>query len=222
MAERPVLTFVVVCRDRHEELEWCLPSLSVQRRSKVVLVDYGSHTAAVSRVGAGLGNVTVLRVEEQGPFSLPRGRNLGAELAHTPYLCFTEADVAFVPDFVERIERHLAPGRFFISEGSTGTYSTCVVPKEAWAKHRFDEDLRGYGRDDCDFYIRLAAEGVIGARMPNCWFEHYEPDPTLRRRMWGDVDRQLAENDAHLRRKYGIGGEGPVIFNREAIPMVTP
>jgi glycosyltransferase involved in cell wall biosynthesis len=218
---KKLLTFIVVCRDRHEELVRCLPSLSRQVGAGVVLVDYGSRDVQVAKVGLSLKNVDLMRLDEPGEFSLPCGRNSGAAFARSPYLCFTEADVIFSPGFVGKIEGHLKADRFFISDGSAGLYSTCVVPKEAWSAHRFDEGLHGYGRDDCDFFIRLAGAGLTGARMPNSWFEHYEPDPSLRRRMWGDIDAQLAANDAHLRTKYGVGGEGPVVFYRGALPLIA-
>lgn len=88
----PAVTVVVPTRDRPVPLALCLAALVAQDVGpvEIVVVDDGSRDdRAVARVVAATPGARLLRVRGRGPAA---ARNLGAQVAAAPVVCFTDDD----------------------------------------------------------------------------------------------------------------------------------
>jgi GT2 family glycosyltransferase len=91
-----VVTVVIPTKDRPGPLSRCLSALAAQDLDiEIVVVDDGSRDdRAVGRVVAAAPGARLLRVRGHGPAA---ARNLGAQVAAAPVVCFTDDDCAPVP-----------------------------------------------------------------------------------------------------------------------------
>lgn len=93
----PVATVVVPTKDRPGPLARCLAALAAQDVGpvEIVVVDDGSRDdRAVARVVAAAPGARLLRVRGRGPAA---ARNLGAQVAAAPVVCFTDDDCTPTP-----------------------------------------------------------------------------------------------------------------------------
>lgn len=106
----------------------------------------------------------VLFVHET-PFSIARGRNIGAASVTTPWVLFCDADVLLPDNFVHLLQSELTSRRFvrFMSVGENskqGTWGLCAVKRSDFlAVQGYDETFSGWGGEDDDLYARLMMSG---------------------------------------------------------------
>jgi glycosyltransferase involved in cell wall biosynthesis len=131
-----LVTTVVVTRDRWPDLQRSLP----EHTGPVVLVDNGSRDGTPDQVRAAFPHVRV--------FVLPdnRGavaRNVGVELARTPYVAFADDDSWWAPGALDRAAEHfeahprlgLLAGRMLVGEAeeldpTSALMATSPLPRE--------------------------------------------------------------------------------------------
>jgi len=160
----PTLSFVVSCKGRLAHLQQSLPRLATQSRSEVVLVDSSCPDGAAAWAEKHVPSVKVVRHVDDGRFNLAVCRNRGLQETVAPWVCFVDADVVLVPDFVDRIAPLLVPGSFLVFEEwheKRGLTGSCVVPRNGLDLiGGYDEAYQGWGEEDLDLYMRLELRGL--------------------------------------------------------------
>lgn len=130
--------------------------------------------------------------ETDDTWNNPRARNIGIRNAKAKFIMTTDVDCVFAPNFIETILKHIAEGKivhcrvsdlspdykdsldnfFWMNKISTTRptygYGGCQVFLKSWAfkVHGFDEEYKGWGADDTDFYNRAIQDGL-----ENIWIE---------------------------------------------------
>lgn len=91
------LTVVVTCKDR-DNLRWCISSIQAcNPRPLCIIVDFGSKNPINVGNSSWLRAIRVDRNTEL--FHKARAINIGIRAVTTPYLCITDADQIFQPNF---------------------------------------------------------------------------------------------------------------------------
>jgi N-acetylglucosaminyl-diphospho-decaprenol L-rhamnosyltransferase len=103
-----LVTVVVMTRDRREDLMTVLPRLlALPGAPRVIVVDNGSTDGAADAVRRRFPAVDLVPLGENAGVA---ARNLGVELASTPYVAFADDDSWWSPEALERVidvfERH--------------------------------------------------------------------------------------------------------------------
>jgi glycosyltransferase involved in cell wall biosynthesis len=126
--------------------------------------------------------VRVVHASDRPRFEVSRARNLGAEAAEAPWLCFIDADVLLTPDFSKSVMALLEPGRYYRPEPrSAELWGTCICQREHFDRiEGYDDVLQGWGAEDSDFYMRLRMAGVRSSSIPGGLLRTVPHDDALR------------------------------------------
>ena len=151
---------------RHQLSAWTRFPEDLKQRTRFVLIDDGSPSRlATPEVDL---NLTMARILEDIPWNQPGARNLGAHLADTDFLFFTDIDHEITADALHHaLERAKEPSTVYgferLARGVSMYPHPCsfVISKAAFnAIGGFDEDFSGHrGHDDSMF--RLLAERYL-------------------------------------------------------------
>jgi glycosyltransferase involved in cell wall biosynthesis len=142
---QPLVTVVIPTKDRPVPLARCLAALRAQDVDalEIVVVDDGSRDdRAVARVVAASPGARLLRVRGRGPAA---ARNLGAEVASAPVVCFTDDDCAPVPSWVRSLLDALDAGAR-VAAGPTcnaDPRARCAVAAQTITNHLVDRSRSG-------------------------------------------------------------------------------
>lgn len=158
---QPLLTVVMTCKGRLEQLQQSLPLLARQDGMALVLVDYDCPQQSGDWVAQYHPQVQVVRGPIGTPFQIAHARNLGAAQARTPWLAFVDADILVGPTFGRDITLQLHEGCFLQADPCPPELCGLVVC------HRddflqiggYDEVFQGWGTEDRDLYARLERLG---------------------------------------------------------------
>jgi len=167
-------------------------------------------------------------------WNISRARNIGIRNAKTDYVMTTDVDCIFAPNFIETIMRHMGqdkiihcrisdlPNKYddkldnftWMNKVSTlrpqHGYGGCQAFPRAWAfkVHGFDEDFKGWGADDTDFYHR-----AIQDKLKNVWIEK----EASFFHQWHPMDNRMEDreqvNENRLRLKLTETGKLSVVRN---------
>ncbi len=162
------IAFVVTCKGRLHHLRQSLPLLARQPDSECIVVDYDCPDHSHLWVSAHFPEVRVIRVKDSPVFNISRARNLGAQAATAPWLCFIDADILVAEKFVASLAPMLREGFHFRPQ---------PLHREQWGTHLctradfervggYDEVLAGWGSEDNDIYRRLENRGCHHASFP--------------------------------------------------------
>ena len=218
----PVVSVVTPVFDTGAALEQALASVAAQSFAdwEHVMVDDGSTDATTRRIldaASSRPKVTVLRTENRGPAA---ARNLAIGRARGHYILPLDADDYLAPAFLARtvplLENEPATGIVHtwvgLVGGHVGTWKTgpAVIPallarctlhvtslfrRELWeAAQGYDTSFVETG-EDWDFWVRLAARGVIAREVPEV-LAYYRRTPASR----DNVARGPAMADAVMHR----------------------
>jgi predicted SAM-dependent methyltransferase len=162
------IAFVVTCKGRLHHLRQSLPLLAKQPDSECIVVDYDCPDHAHLWVAAHFPEVRVIRVEGAPVFNVSHARNLGAQAAIAPWLCFIDADILVAEDFAASLTPKLREGVFFrpqpLLREQCGTH---LCPRADFERiGGYDEVLAGWGSEDNDIYHRLESHGCRQAPFP--------------------------------------------------------
>ncbi len=159
-----LITFIVPCKGRLEQLKLSLPRLVAQQKSSVTVVDSDCPDDTASWVETNFPTVKIVRVNDAGVFNLGKSRNKGFETASTKWICFLDVDVVLKSNFVAYLAPRLSEDRYFVFEYSrekVGIFGSCIVPRAALKSIGcYDEVFEGYGGDARDLYYRLERIGL--------------------------------------------------------------
>jgi glycosyltransferase involved in cell wall biosynthesis len=202
------LCFITTCRGRLANLKQSLPTFVAQPNTSCIVVDYDcpQHTGAWVRKN--FPQVRVVHVTDCPRFELSRARNLGAEAADAPWLCFIDADVQLAANFAAAVTPLLQPRSFYQPDPRPmELMGTCIVHRDDFRRiEGYDDVLQGWGAEDGDFYARLK---LIGTRLRNFPGDLLTPlphDPAARVQFYEEKNQWLncAANRVYCRAKFDL------------------
>ena len=221
MSASPI-TFVTVCKARLAHLQRSLPAAAAQ--APCVVVDYACPEGTGDWVEAHHPDVGLVRIDESASFSVAAGRNAGASIAKTKWLCFLDADVIPAAHFVEAVTPLLRPGQFYrpwpLTADNWGTFICARSDFERMAG--YDIVFDDWGGEDDDLYQRFQLAGVSPAHYPGYLLSPITHDDATRMRFHAVKDREVSRrlNFAYIRLKNDLRallGEDPAIPLRRAM-----
>lgn len=190
--ERPLITVIVLCHNYGRFLAEAIESALAQTYTplEVLVMDDGSTDDTLEVAQRYAGRVSVLSHPNMG---LERTCNRAVSAARGEYFAFLSADDVFEPAYVEELFRALerspdasfayCPARMFgAQEGvmkcfpysayllvrRTNYINGCALTSrsEYLAAGGYSEELRDYGLEDWDFFLKLLARGKRGTYVP--------------------------------------------------------
>ncbi len=102
------LTAIIACKNRLKNLKWCLTSIAqCDPRPQVILVDFGNNPPLTkyAEIYSWLHVVRVLNKTQN--FHKTRALNIGIKQVSTKYVCMTDSDQIFQPNFFGIVEHVL-------------------------------------------------------------------------------------------------------------------
>jgi glycosyltransferase involved in cell wall biosynthesis len=202
------LCFITTCRSRLASLKESLPTFVAQPKTSCVVVDYDCPQNTAAWVKKNFPMVRVVHATDCPRFELSRARNLGAEAADAPWLCFVDADVQLAPKFAATVLPLLEPRCFYQSDPRPPElWGTCICHRDDFRRiEGYDDVLQGWGAEDGDFYARLK---MIGTRLRTFAAELLTPlphDPEARVQHYEVKDHWLncAANRVYCRAKFDL------------------
>jgi glycosyltransferase involved in cell wall biosynthesis len=176
------ICFITTCRGRLANLKQSLPTFVCQPNTSCVVVDYDCPEEAADWVADAFPQVRIVRVKGREHFEVARARNLGAEAAESPWLCFVDADVQLDARFADTVRPLLQTGRHFRPQPRlTETWGTCICQRDEFRRvEGYDDVLQGWGCEDDDFYARLQILGNEPASFPGELLKSIGHEPELR------------------------------------------
>jgi hypothetical protein len=162
------IAFVVTCKGRLHHLRQSLPLLARQPDSECIVVDYDCPDHTHQWVAAHFPEVRVVHVKDSPVFNVSRARNLGAQAASAPWLCFIDADILVADGFVASLTPLLREGFHYRPQPlRTEQWGTHLCPRADFERiGGYDEVLAGWGSEDNDIYHRLENQGCRHAPFP--------------------------------------------------------
>lgn len=159
--QQPMLTVVMTCKGRLEQLQQSLPLLARQDGLALILVDYDCPQQSGDWVAQHHPQVRVVRGPAGTHFQIAHARNLGAAEARTPWLAFVDADILVGATFARDISLRLQDGCFLQAEPCPHELSGLVVCRrdDFLQIGGYDEVFQGWGTEDRDLYARLERLG---------------------------------------------------------------
>lgn len=180
------IAFITTCKGRLHHLQQTLPLLVAESAAEIVVVDYGCPQGAGDWVARNCPTVTVVRVEDDPGFCLPRARNLGAQKSTAPWLCFIDADVKVTPGWPQWMADNLDAGCFYRADKVDGervldTWGTVLCSRKGFLDvGGYDEVFRGWGGEDDDLYERLKMAGYAESEYPSRFVDAIKHDDVER------------------------------------------
>lgn len=222
MTSASPITFVTVCKARLAHLQQSLPAAAAQ--APCVVVDYACPEGTADWVSAHHPDVALVRIDESVPFSVAAGRNAGAGVAKSDWLCFLDADVIPAAHLVEAVAPLLRAGQFYRPWPLTGdNWGTVICARADFERVAgYDVVFGDWGGEDDDLYQRLQLSGVGPAHFPGFLLSAIAHDEATRMRFHAVKDRELSRrlNFAYIRLKNDLRamlGEEPGIALRKTI-----
>jgi GT2 family glycosyltransferase len=167
------IAFITTCKGRLHHLQETLPLMVAESPAEMIVVDYGCPQGAGDWVAQNYPAVTVVRADDDPGFCLPRARNLGAQQATSPWLCFIDADVKVTPGWTQWMADNLDAGSFYRAAKIDGervrdTWGTVLCSRKGFIDiGGYDEVFRGWGGEDDDLYDRLRLAGYVESEYPS-------------------------------------------------------
>ena len=164
----PRLTAITTCKGRLHHLKQTLPLLADQPEIEIVVVDYGCPQGSAAWVEENHPDVKIIKVTDDPGFHLARARNIGANIATTPWLLFIDADVK-AEAMQNWINNQLKADEFYLTRNYgadlTGSF---FCPRSIFELvGGYDEAIRDWGGADEDIYLRLIRSGQTQKNYPD-------------------------------------------------------
>jgi len=134
------LTAIITCKNRTENLGYCLGSIDVcSPRPDCILVDFGNEIP-LHKYAKVYPWLTVIRaVNDTDLFHKTRALNIGIKAAKTKYVCLTDTDQIFQPNFFGIVLAELTKGkkRFIRCKTFFSTFQPAIPPTSMnWLRYR--------------------------------------------------------------------------------------
>jgi glycosyltransferase involved in cell wall biosynthesis len=225
---QPILAFVVTCKGRLHHLRQSLVRIARQPNTECIVVDYDCPDRARDWVAQNYPAIKVVHVANAPLFNVSHARNIGAQAAMAPWLCFVDADNLLDDGFAETVTPLLGTGKYFRPSGLPfDTYGAVVCPRTVFcAVGGYDEAIEDWGGEDDDLYFRFDRAGLKLETFPRqlvAAIEHDDAERTanfaVRDKWLGqriaslylhikyDLERQIGPNALSLDSRRGLYGE---------------
>jgi len=158
-------------------------------------VDYACPEDAATWVECQFSHVRVVRRGHGAEFNVSAGRNAGAAVARTEWLCFLDADVIPDPNLAVAVRPLLRPARFYRPHPLTlDTWGFLLCRREDFLRAGgYDEAFAGWGGEDDDLCFRLESQDVARHAFPAHLLHPITHDDALRMRFYASMDRALSQ-----------------------------
>ena len=168
------ISIVTGIMDRLRPLRYTLPTYAAAENiSEIIIADWSSKTPVIEEINRlrdegmlGLDKVRVIRVEEESCWNASACFNVACFAAKTEYMIKLDADVLLT--HTETASMLPAAGTFFAGNWQSarnqneislnGSFS--IRTNDLFKINGYDERYPGYGYEDADLYVRLAASGL--------------------------------------------------------------
>lgn len=189
----PEISLITTCMGRLSHLRESLPAAVAQPRVQCIVVDYSCPEGAGRWAQETFPAVKVIHAPGRERFNVSQARNLGAQAAEAPWLCFVDADVILAPDFSQTILPLLQPGHFYRPHPIVRELcGTVAVARDAFERvGGYDEMMRGWGGEDRDLYDRLRLFGQRETAVPAALFRTIPHGDDLRTQNYDNHDLPL-------------------------------
>ena len=227
------IAFVTTCKGRLHHLKETLPLIVAQAPDEIIVVDYGCPQGTGDWVETHYPGVSVVRVTDDPGFCVARARNLGAARSSSRWVCFIDADVRINAGWVAWLRGNLHPKFFYRAAPVNGqrdkdTWGTVACTRKAFeAIEGYDEAFRGWGGEDGDLYMRLAALGLAESAYPITFVSAIGHDDAQRVAFHPikDVDAQILISQIYLAVKkqttHVTGRKVPLEARLEFMRLIT-
>jgi len=186
------LCFITCCMGRLAFLQRTLGHIVSQPDCACVVVDYSCPERSGDWVAYNYPQAIVVRETGRQTYHHGRARNLGAQAATAPWLCFCDADVLLVPSFGATVLAQLQPGYYYRPDCLTdlGLCGTFICARADFERiGGYDEVYQGWGDEDKDVYQSLEFAGVRPRTFPVSQVQHLPHDDQARVRFYDQKDR---------------------------------
>lgn len=194
LARRPMITFVITCKGRLDDLMQTLPVTKSQPHCAVIVVDYSCPQNSGEWVRQVHPSVQVISVAGKERFDRSDAKNTGAFAADTEWVCLLDADIVLSHNFVQRVTPLLRPGAVVrsdkIQEGTGGTF---LCEKKAFvAVGGHDPVFWGWGEQDEDLVDALRFAGGSLVHYPANLLTHLDHDDIKRTQFHDEKTRAIS------------------------------
>ena len=167
-ADSNQLTYITTCKGRLSHLQQTLPRIAAQAGVTCVVVDYDCPDGTGGWVREKFPQVKLVQVENEPGFSAARARNMGANVAATPWLGFFDADILLDPKFASKVLPVLKPGHHYRPDPLTRqTWGSFICRREDFETvGGYDETYLGWGAEDDDIYDVMQMRNIKRAAFP--------------------------------------------------------
>jgi glycosyltransferase involved in cell wall biosynthesis len=165
----PEICFITTCMSRLAHLQETLPTALAQSRASCVVVDYSCPQHCGNWIEQTCRTVRVVRVPNRDRFSPAHARNIGAEAANAPWICFFDADVALDLSFTDAMLPRLRPGHYYRAHPYRDELcGTVICSRDDFARAGgYDVVFQGWGWEDVDLYDRFRLLGLREEGFPS-------------------------------------------------------
>lgn len=163
-----MITAVTTCMGRLDHLETTLP-LMLEDFEHVIVVDWSCPQNSgdwAEKQGA-----EVVRVYDQRYFHMARSRNIGATRVKTRSVCFIDADTMIMGGVRTEVSRLLNLSTMVVAARTSQNADIsslvgflAVDIGQFWGVGGYNENLEGYGLEDCYLRAQLRLERGMGVK----------------------------------------------------------
>jgi glycosyltransferase involved in cell wall biosynthesis len=218
------ICFITTCMGRLAHLRETLGQATAQRDASCVVVDYSCPERCGEWVERSYPQVRVVRPVGETRFQVAAARNLGAQAADAPWLCFFDADIVVDPFFAEAVRPMLQPGCYYVVNPWTKGLTGMMVCSRADFDRAggYDEVIQGWGCEDTDLYVRMGLLGVKQRAFPAHLVRQLSHGDDVRVQFYDVKDMHLSHtiNQLYMRAKLDlmkVSGQRPSLQERRAL-----
>lgn len=228
------IAFVTTCKGRLHHLQETLPRLRAAGADEVVVVDYGCPDGTGAWVRQHHPGVRLVTVDDDPGFCVSRARNLGAAATDADWICFIDADIRVMPEWLDWLRANLQSDTFYRAAKVQGvrqkeTWGTFVCQKKAFQRiGGYDEAFRGWGGEDDDLYFRLTiAAAQAESEYPAHFVAAISHDDAERTKFHEVKNKQLQVqiNRYYRKAKYFLmesqGTEPPIAVRQQLMDQIS-
>lgn len=198
----PKVSIITICKGRLSHLKKQLPTLLKQTYSnfEVIVVAYGDQETVEYCKSFNDEKLKCIDVKfNTDEFSLSRSRNIGGVLATGEYLAFTDCDYFYTSNYLQSSMEIISDcGMLNVKKHDPDSYcGACIVKTEIFDYVRgFDENFKGYGYEDADFYRRVWDEtgSPILIHYPDIGYICYDQYESVKNFTEKDMEASKAAN----------------------------
>jgi len=179
------ISFITTCKGRRKHLEETLPLWLSEKPDEVIVVDVNCPDGTSAWLTEKGYPVKIVKLPIDG-FHVTKARNLGAQAASNPLLCFVDADIIIQSGFVNWMKKNVT-GNYFALRARKNEYDGVHEQGTVVCKASdfnlvggYDELFSTYGGEDRNLYEKFKHSGMRPIYYPQSLMESIPHDDQLR------------------------------------------